>query len=164
MGGGLLAGGLVCWLEGGVAGGLAGGLVCWLRGELAGWCACHALLCSLERTRVCTLVLDRWSLIQQQLSHCLDASPSPPSTAVLCNAAPCCRQREAEAAEERSVQEYLRRRREREAQDAARQANKREAQDRWGACRQCWASAQPGWLHWDGMGWGGEGGTKASFG
>lgn len=42
------------------------------------------------------------------------------------------RQREAEAAEERSIQEYLRRRREREAADAARQANKREAQDRWG--------------------------------
>ena len=40
------------------------------------------------------------------------------------------RQREAEAAEERSVQEYLRKRREREAAEAARQANKREAQDR----------------------------------
>ena len=40
------------------------------------------------------------------------------------------RQREAEAAEERSIQEYMRKRREREAAEAARQANKREAQDR----------------------------------
>ncbi|KAI7842034.1 hypothetical protein COHA_004235 [Chlorella ohadii] len=40
------------------------------------------------------------------------------------------RQCEAEAAEERSVQEYLRKRREREAAQAAQQANKREAQDR----------------------------------
>lgn len=46
-----------------------------------------------------------------------------------------CRQREAEAAEEAELQEYLRRRREREAQEAARQANKREAQDRcWVVC------------------------------
>lgn len=43
-----------------------------------------------------------------------------------------CRQREAQAAEERSIQEYLRKRREREAAAAARQANKREAQDRCG--------------------------------
>ncbi len=41
-----------------------------------------------------------------------------------------CRQREAEAAEERSIQEYLRHRREREAQNAARQAVKLEAQDK----------------------------------
>lgn len=40
------------------------------------------------------------------------------------------RQREAEAAEERSIQEYMRKRREREAAEATRQANKREAQDR----------------------------------
>lgn len=40
------------------------------------------------------------------------------------------RQREAEAAEERTIQEYMRKRREREAAEATRQANKREAQDR----------------------------------
>ncbi len=53
-----------------------------------------------------------------------------------------CRQREAEAAEERSVQEYLRKRREREAAQAAQQANKREAQDRckgWDCVRCGWA-------------------------
>ena len=59
-----------------------------------------------------------------------------------------CRQRDAEAAEERSIQEYMRKRREREAGDAARQANKREAQDRWAgrgrvgrllAATLCWA-------------------------
>lgn len=41
-----------------------------------------------------------------------------------------CRQREAEAAQERSIQEYMRKRREREAADAARKATKRKVQDR----------------------------------
>lgn len=42
-----------------------------------------------------------------------------------------CRQREAEAAEEREVQGFMRKRREREAAEEERKANKREARDRW---------------------------------
>lgn len=52
-----------------------------------------------------------------------------------------CRQREAEAAEERSIQDYMRKRREREAADAARKATKREAQDRWAP----WTCMLPSW-------------------
>jgi hypothetical protein len=62
------------------------------------------------------------------------ASPSvqssPALSAPFSRPPPLCRQREAEAAEEREVQEYMRKRREREAAEAARQASKREAQDR----------------------------------
>ena len=71
----------------------------------------------------------------------------------------CRRQREAEAAEERSIQEYLRRRREREAQDAARQATKREAQDRWVLPADGWKATRLWLFVWAGSGEQGQAGT-----
>lgn len=60
-----------------------------------------------------------------------------PGASTLCVHARC-RQREAEAEEERKIAEYMRQRREREAQEQARKSSKREAMDRWGEAGCSW--------------------------